>query len=342
MSGVLTCREENRGEHLSALYDQVAALDKGIADRWKAQTHDNPHHKLTAADVNVIVSPLLKGMAAAKKDRVFITEKQAEAIVTLVQATDFAPGGLDRLRFWVQFAEDSIALDMKPLVTSDQLSPIHNVLAVGSKFSFTSPGTHIVYAPHHYLGISKLIKDNKISVFEVDISELWKLTKDSGLYMSDSNMFFVYEQLSNPAATSTIVHEATHAIQDWLDVVSQRRFAEADAYIAGSATMTEPMLEGDLAAAAFAASRLVITGKATPANKDWQKAYDQTVKAYDAGHSDGRELMNNATKGETESAQFKVIIDAIDQQAEEFKDWVLDTANGAIRNVTGAINQAIP
>jgi len=81
---------------MSALYDQVAALDKGIADRWKARTRDNPGHKLTPGDIDAIVSPMLK-KSDLQRGAARITEKQAEAIVALVRATNFDKGGVDRL-----------------------------------------------------------------------------------------------------------------------------------------------------------------------------------------------------------------------------------------------------
>jgi hypothetical protein len=324
---------------MSALYDQVAALDKGIADRWKLRTHDDPKHKLSPGDIDAIVSPLLK--AEKKEGRPFITQKQAEAIVALVQVTNFSQGGLDRLRFWVQFAEASIALDLRPLVSSDELSPIYKALAVASNFSFSSPGTNIAYAPHHYMGIAELIKEVKITVFQAEISDLRVLTKEDGEYRSDFNMLIVYDKLNDSAFTQTIVHETTHAIQDWLDVKTQRRFAESDAYIAGAATQDKQMFAGQLSDASFKASRFVIDGKALPSNKGWLNAYDAVVKAYDAAHSDGRELLIETEKGETESDQYKVIVDAIDK-ALEFKDWAADTYKNAVDGLAEDLAKTLP
>lgn len=65
-----------RSTHGEPALHQIAALDKGVADRWKVRTHDNGQHKLTPADVDSIISPLLK---TEKKASAKITEKQAEA-----------------------------------------------------------------------------------------------------------------------------------------------------------------------------------------------------------------------------------------------------------------------
>lgn len=324
---------------MSALYDQVAALDRGVADRWKARTNDNPGHKLTAADVDAIVSPLLK---TDKKDRVFITEKQAEAIVTLVQTTNFGTGGLDRLRFWIRFAENSIALDLKPLISADELSPINKALAIASHISFTSPGTKIAYAAHDYMAIAELVKQNKIMVFQAQMSDLWKLTKDDGEYWSNSNMLIVYLKLSDDAFSSVVAHEATHAIQDWQDIRTQRHFIEADAYIAAAATLDKQLFVDKLSVAAFDASRFVLDHKAQLSNKDWQKAYNAVVKAYDADNSDGAALARETETGETESDQYKAIVDAIDQRSREVGQWAVDTLNDAANQLAHDLAGVIP
>jgi len=326
---------------MSTLYDQVAALDKGIADRWKERTHDDPKHKLTPTDIDVIVSPLLK-KSDLRRGVARITEKQAEAIVSLVRATNFDKGGVDRLRFWVQLAQDSLALDLTPLVADDELVPIYRALAIAATFSFASPGTKVNYAPHHYVGIAELVKQHKINVYQAQMSDLGVLTNVEGIYYSDRNMLIVYDKPGTAAFTAIVVHETTHAVQDWLDVKTQRRFSEADAYIAQAATMDKPMFSGDLSAAAFSASRFILDRKAVVSNRDWNKAYDMVVKAYDASHNDGRELQTNTATGEIESAEYKSMMDSIDKAAQNLRDWAADTIDGAAKQISGALEQVIP
>lgn len=320
---------------MSALYDQVAALDKGVADRWKAQTHDNPKHGLTADDVDAIISPLLK----TKKGTAKISKAQAEAIVTLLRGTTFAKGGLDRLRFWIQFAERSIALDLRGLF-DDELTPIYHALAIGAHISFTSPGTKIAYAPHDYMATVQLIKQDKIMVFKAEMSDLTIFTQKDGEYRSNLNMLIIYSKIDSDAFTQTVVHESTHAIQDWRDVTTRRRFIEADGYIAGSTTVDEPF-DGELQLAAFKASRFVNERKALSGNKDWQKAYENVVKAYDATHSDGDEIVRETETGETESTQYQSILDAIDK-AQEFADWTVGELDRAAKDMSGALKEVIP
>jgi len=63
---------------VSDLYKRVFAMDSGVADRWKKRTKDDPNQKLTAADIDAIVGPLLS-------DKNKISEGQGDAIAELMQ-----------------------------------------------------------------------------------------------------------------------------------------------------------------------------------------------------------------------------------------------------------------
>lgn len=301
---------------MSALYDQIAALDKGIADRWKSRSNDNPDYELTDRDVDAIVHPLLNTTNPAL-GRKGISEKQAQAIVKMLHEAKISQGGMDRMRFLIGAAQDASALDMTQVTTDEDLSRIIKALSLGATFSFTSPGTNIAYAPHHYWGIAKLISQHKITVFQAHISDLWKLTKEESDYRSDHNYLLLYLLPGDSIWTSIIIHEATHAIQDWLDATRQRRHIEADAYIAEAATMRESLIGGSLREAAFRASRFVVDGKAMPRNKDWQKAYDKVVAAYEDSLGSSRDLITENEVGGTESSEYQKILDAIDWERAE-------------------------
>ena len=55
---------------VSELYKTVFKLDPGIAGRWKQQTTDDPKHELTAADIVMIVGPLLDGPKIITEDQI--------------------------------------------------------------------------------------------------------------------------------------------------------------------------------------------------------------------------------------------------------------------------------
>src|SRR6516165_9121365 len=57
--------------HMRKLFDNLAALDKKIADRWKRRTRDKDKHVLSAADVDYIHDDVIKSGRTSD-----ITEKQ--------------------------------------------------------------------------------------------------------------------------------------------------------------------------------------------------------------------------------------------------------------------------
>jgi hypothetical protein len=332
---------------MSVLYDKVRAQDPGIADRWKARTRDNTTFKLRASDIDVIMSPLFKTRTSTK-----ITEKQAQAIVTLVQETGLTKDGVERIRFYVQLAEQSRALDAQPLVTADELKPVFDSLThpAVSKIMFTSPKTGLSYDPSSYLTIREIIVQKKIFVIQLNLAGLAVLAKMQGEYASTADILFIYNGLSPTARSITIVHEATHAIQDWRDVGGMSAHIEADAFIAESVAAN--VLTGDslddaaVRVAAFKAGQLVIDGKATGSNKAWLTAYDNVVDALfkDPFYKNQASERINATKGETtsESDQYNAVHSAPEKRDQEFRKWVTDTANDAVNTLAHDLASVLP
>jgi hypothetical protein len=86
---------------MSQLFDDLAKLDRNIANRWKTRTRDNEKHILSARDIDFILADVIR--AAHTTD---ITEKQGTAIVLLINASiksddlKSAPA-VDRLVYYV-------------------------------------------------------------------------------------------------------------------------------------------------------------------------------------------------------------------------------------------------
>jgi hypothetical protein len=315
---------------MSELYNNIAPLDRGIADRWKMRTHDNPRHKLTPHDIDAIMSPLFKTRQSTQ-----ITERHAQAIVMLVQAAGLENGAIDRIRSYVELAEKNLSFEFDSLSSDSDLSPIYSALITAPRLPFTNPKTLVTYAPNDYLAIWELVRQKKILIIQTKLGGLDVLTKDDGEYYSDSNLLIIYDRPNDPNRAKTIVHEATHAIQDWRDLRIQKRYAEADAYIADSATLRQQTSRGALEDAAFTASRLVINGTAQVGNQAWQQAYDDVVKAYQDGHPGSTSWVKTSKKGETESYQYKAVLSAVDQRAREFGGWAVD----AFKSTFGGISE---
>jgi hypothetical protein len=77
----------------------------------------------------------------------------------------------------------------------------------------------------------KLIAEGEIKVFAVDAA---KLHDKGGIYWSGNDRLILYKGVSPLQQRWLIIHEVTHAVQDWSDAVLADKYAEADAYIAAA------------------------------------------------------------------------------------------------------------
>lgn len=303
-----------------ALYDDVKALDQGIADRWKRRSKGDPDYELKGKDVEAIVFPLLE-----RKRK--ITEQQALAIMKLVDNAKFSDEGLMELRVQIQVAEKFgfLQAGAKALTSADDLKPITDAIGMAAcgRIIFNSPGTGLTYSPRDYLAVHELITGRKINVFEVRLGRLYGVSELAikGSYESDKNNLFVYEGVAGITRNITLVHEVTHSIQDWRDVRAKTKFIEADAFIAqgiadhalGSGTVSEP---GALADLYFAAARLAIDGKS---GQDWIDAYEAVVAAIEEHPSYAErknKIVKNVQRGERskERDAMDAVVARIDRQ----------------------------
>jgi hypothetical protein len=258
---------------------KLEQLDKGMADAWKKETGGT-----LKAEINEVrVSRILGWAFSAKK----ITAPQAEAIRLFWDNANQRFTRRASVLFYM-LIEGAYASDFffagsaAQLASADQIKQFRAVMTSNTgKIKFTSPGTRITYSPDQYLAIAQLVADGKITVFDVDAAALNSL---SGTYESGIDRLIIYKGFGPSLMKWTIVHEVTHAIQDWQDIVSKVKFTEADAFIA--AAMTGVGANGVIAPDAViefpeekAAAGLVFDGKAVLSNKDWTKAYAAVVKA---------------------------------------------------------------
>jgi hypothetical protein len=307
---------------VSQLYDDLAKLDRGIADRWKARSKDNPAHVITDADVEAIVFPLLL------KDK-SISELQAEAIMHLIVTPDWTDPALGTLRIYVELADKYSLFDdnAAPLTTDVQLKPVFTALAMDTigRIIFKSPKSGISYGPHDYLAIKNLIKNSKVTVLEVKLHGLEGFgVSTAGKYKSDRNTLFLYDETSPAFRINTVVHETTHAAQDWRDVRILHKYAEADAYVAGAVSdrsrgTGEQTKTGEIFDAAFKAAKFVMEHDTEATNKDWIGAYEAVVHAVEKSQlykSVKNVPMETKDKGEAdnEKGQMAALVRAIDQE----------------------------
>jgi hypothetical protein len=262
---------------MGEIYDKAEFLDEGIAKRWKQRSREDLTRPLTVADVDFIVGPVFAPTAK-------VTEDQGKALIVIFEVAKVTPEGIKRLRFYVDRALDAedrgrVPLNLVPVTDDAGLAPVYQALSneVVSRIMFRSPGTGIAYAPFDYLGVRELVSSKRITVYQPKLGGLSRISMTDGVYMSKFDRLFVYEFVNPLPRTLTIVHEATHAIQDWKDVDGKRRDIEADAYIADRvAELTVrpiAMLDYDTDDPILVAAQMVLGKQAGDGNKDWLKAY---------------------------------------------------------------------
>ena len=262
---------------MGELFTVVARHDQRLAERWKARTGENIHRELQPEDIEFIIGPIFQG-------KLEITQQQGQAIIALLEPLRVSVPAVKRLRALVDGAESLNRWRLEPLVTDDELRPVYTALGQGvvSKIRFKSPGTGVTYAPFDYLAIANLMKEKKIAVYESKVGGLTLFASSRGYYTSTKNQLVFHEFRNPDKRTALIVHEVTHAIQDWRDIRSRRRFTEADAFIAEAVvTRTQrgnsPQSDQNTATVEAAAEK-VMNGLVNERSEDWNDAYTAVVK----------------------------------------------------------------
>ena len=339
----------------TSFFDDLKLLDPGVANRWKARSHGDPKFVLDGPDVDAIVQPMIHNLGT-------ITQLQAAALAKLVVEVKFTAGGTAVLRVWLSFAQSDgrFIPAAEPLTNAADLKPIFNALGMGtvSFINFVSPGSGLTYAPSGYIAIQQLITRRAIIVLEVKISGLEQKADlpIRAQYRSDINKLFVYQSLTPAEETVTVVHECTHAIQDWRNVRSLMKFTEADAFIAGAiADLSRRdgtvVFVGPIIDKAVEAARIVIKGPAVPSNKAWTDAYAAVVSAIEAS-DEYKDLANvpmlTVEKGEgtRESDAMDLLVTTIEKKQKEdfaaFSRWAQDAWKTTFGGIPQGIADALP
>jgi hypothetical protein len=306
-------------------YDDLATFDKDLANAFEAATGGKPKSTYGKAGAQKILDVLLADGGISSNEAYVMNE-----ILWLASFDDEA-GMLFATKL-----QEAIYLNGALLKNSLQIPANSNVMDTFSanldlgnvgKIKFTSPGTKISYEPTQFLAIKAMLDKGDITVYSPGLGAFARNPilggLEAGSYTSDINKLVYYDSYDPIDRAATIVHEATHAIQDWLDVQSTVRFCEADAYIAGAVVAhvrkwtKKDLIPHSIAAVAFnSAAKLVIKGKAgDPSNKDWKKAYTAVTNAvakdplYKSKIDDPAPPLEAAKEGRTpESERFSALL----------------------------------
>ncbi len=211
-------------------------------------------------------------------------------------------------------------VELKP--NDPELATFHSVFAITrtGNLKFFSKGTNLTYSPSQYQAVAQLVKDGKIKVVKVMDRGLAVKAGADAMYVPEGNAFFFFQHSGETDFFShapTIVHEATHAVQDWFDIPATvtTRYIETDAYIAQA--VVDPAMKAD--EKLKAAAKFVREGKATKGNKAWEDAYDAVAALMDKHpvYKDSAEDPTTMAENAGEKAELEKVIKALEKPAGE-------------------------
>jgi hypothetical protein len=338
------------GQPVALSYAELDGLDRGIADTVRAVTKGDPNALIDKKGIGRIVDKIL--------DDGKITENEATALTQIVLEGNLSDAARNYLgvKLAISIEDGALLRGGKLLVGETALADVYAALRMGivGNINFTSPGTNLTYTPIYYAAIAELIRKGEIRVYEVKSGGLIKLLgMDEGAsYNSDFNRLVLYTETLTFVVTKmmTIVHECTHAIQDWRDVVGvTNKYTEADAYVAGAVaarSLSNAVLSGTgkYQTAANKAAPLVVKGTANLNNQEWKTVYGDLVKDVERDPLYARDkdkVYRSTVKGEaSEKDRMNAILNVLLEKMQRMGQFV-DDLGTSVRDTSDAARKGL-
>lgn len=305
----------------SDLFKQLKLLDPDLARVYFNLTRDDPKAVIDQDGVSQIFGQALD------KDNA-ITKKELDAIILIVQNCNFDQ---DAIKFELMAITDAVVMEAlgkgvgTRLKTDTELADVYKALDLAANsVSFKSPGTSISYDASKYKAVRKLVADGDIIVIAV---------KDGGIVFgnirpkgapaagafaaynpsTDPPTVFMFEGGPSVGRLATIAHEFTHGVQDFVNDPSPVKYRETDAFLAQALTFIKETGKAIQKSNPFAGlAEMVLSGKATAANKDWTKAYEDVATVVGGDPLNARPHAK-AVKGKERLQKMTQILKAVDQ-----------------------------
>ncbi|WP_315836608.1 hypothetical protein [Bradyrhizobium prioriisuperbiae] len=260
----------------SQFYKDLRALDQAMSDRWMRATNDNPSRALSYDEmVDIVWSSWSteNGIRTPIFGDIRFTEKQAKAIALLMTKIDGDP----KYKFVAAMRKADVSgMFFDDTAYADGLKLVREVVGTSvGRINWRSPGSQFLYIPMHYAAVIELMNEGKISAFEKQDGGLGEWL-NKGSFSDEKNALKIVRTQSDAVRRNTIVHELTHAIQDWYDLNIINLYAETDALICGAVSDRVVGRQSDQGAifdAAYAAAEFVYLKKAVRENARWMAAY---------------------------------------------------------------------
>lgn len=146
----------------------------------------------------------------------------------------------------------------------------------------------------------------------------------AGSYAEGQNVLILKSSLSSTAWCKTVIHELTHAIQDFYDMSGAiRMHTEADAFICGAITEHALGQRSDTGLPhyerAYEAAEFVYRNKAHAPSPKWMEVYDAVVKEVEKIYTDARspiQFKEGTGKGKRKQPTEPELIDAAIREIE--------------------------
>lgn len=287
----------------SPFYKELKALDYGIAERWKRATNDNPNRVL---DFDMIV-PILGWSWKTEVDnghkiKLPVYDKrlngdQAKAIALLLDKMDETSKRLFLIALNQANEAGKLFYGGRLYAPNDVKRVTDFILPCAHAIAWRSPGSNFSYAPPQYFAVGALIKMQEIGVDEHSSGGLGKVLTTAAAYDASENLLILDKTRSDAELRYSVLHEMTHAVQDWYDLMVIRLYTEADAYICGAVaarTTGQRVFKGNaLHDAAFAAAEFVFSKSAHISNVQWVYAYGAVVSEVEKSYPNARTLPQN-------------------------------------------------
>jgi len=296
------------------LYNRLRELDRGIASAYLEAVDGDYTDEIDAKEAKEIFRKATDG----KK----ITPDEAEAIALIIKEDRLAASAKEALKKEIKKKKELLYKGARRDLEGNELNDVYGALKEGSPaIDFKSPATKLHYLPTHYHVIQRMIKAERIDVYEIDARGLNSAAGLGGaVYRYKQNELAVYKKVGEaahgPFWQSLVVHEATHAIQDWRDLKdSEVRYIEADAYTAQALACyclghDASRSNKPLAAAYKGTAKLLVISNMASDHPQFEDAYDELVEVisntelYASKAEDERDFSDDR-KGSSEKKIFK-------------------------------------
>lgn len=311
---------------MDQLYHKLEWLDIGIAYAYDEATNRTCNGTIDRRGAERIFAKAIDG------DR--ITPQEAKALLLVVEEAAFERGVATHLVNRIREDKTRSALLAGAARHLNAITggraDVFRALSMGvvGRIHFWSPESRIWFIPNHYLVIRHLIMTDEIQVYEVQASGLNHFF-ELGSYTSGLNELVYYEvpNWDFYCREATIVHEATHAIQDWMDIRPTReKYTQTDAILAQvvaqyAVSHLVPRREPHRTAY-LTAVPIVLRGDARYGNQRWYDAYYKVSDLYAQLHPEGafdknryrHGAIEQDAQGRDEVTRFQALLTALQQR----------------------------